>query len=350
LGAEVALLDEVAQASSAVNSDDVTGAGQFSVAATGLLAWVRGPVVPYPDTKLVAVDRHGRVVPLPAPRAYSPNVRVSPDGGRLAVCIQTLTEVGRWVYDLRRGSPTRLSTGTETGWMIWSRDGRDVLFDQIDGGRPSLARQSADGTGPPRLLVSGHLTPSSLTSDGRSLAAVSDDYDITVAALENGKATVRKLWQTAESEMWPEFSTDGRWLAYGSNLSGRDEIYVRSYPDLGPAEPVSINGGSSPAWHPNGRELFFLSPADQSGKRRMMVVDFAPGLPPRIGHPHPLFEFDDRDVKFDCSPVRCYDVAPDGQRFYAVQWQTPPPPPVVTHINLIQNWFEELKAKVPPAR
>jgi hypothetical protein len=95
----------------------------------------------------------------------------------------------------------------------------------------------------------------------------------------------------------------------------------------------------------------------------MMAVDFVPGSPPplgsargglsavegpRIGRPRVLFEFDGlRGLNFACIPSRCYDVALDGQRFYATQSAAPPPPPVVTHINLIQNWFEELKAKVP---
>jgi hypothetical protein len=95
----------------------------------------------------------------------------------------------------------------------------------------------------------------------------------------------------------------------------------------------------------------------------MMAVDFAPGSPPplgsargdlsavegpRIGRPRVLFEFDGlRGLNFDCNPGRCYDVARDGQRFYATQRAAPPPASVVTHINLILNWFEELKAKVP---
>jgi len=81
-----------------------------------------------------------------------------------------------------------------------------------------------------------------------------------------------------------------------------------------------------------------------------MAVDFAPGSPPRIGRPQTLFEFDPTDLVFACLPSRCYDVALDGQSFYAMQVRTPPPRPVVTHINLIPNWFEELKAKAPVKR
>ena len=113
---------------------------------------------------------------------------------------------------------------------------------------------------------------------------------------------------------------------------------------------MSIEGGRDPAWNPAGRELFFVDLPDAAGKQRMMAVDFLNGTPPRIGRPRPLFEFDPRDLALGCTPLRCYDVAPDGQRFYGYQVRSSAPAPVVTHINLIQNWFEELKAKVPPAR
>jgi hypothetical protein len=109
---------------------------------------------------------------------------------------------------------------------------------------------------------------------------------------------------------------------------------------------VSIEGGQSPAWQANGHELFFLSLSDAAGKGRMMVAGFEPASPPRLGTPRPLFEFGG-ELGFRCYPVRCYDVAPDGQRFYVTQARTPPPSPVVTQINLVLDWFEELKAKVP---
>jgi hypothetical protein len=124
-------------------------------------------------------------------------------------------------------------------------------------------------------------------------------------------------------------------------------VYVQPYPGPGEVTQVSVDGGLSPAWHPNGRELFFVSRPDPALKRRMMAVDFAPGPPLRIGSPRVLFEFDPRNLEFPCVLARCYDVAPDGQRFYVVQTPTPPPAPVVTHINLILNWIDELKAKVP---
>ena len=151
------------------------------------------------------------------------------------------------------------------------------------------------------------------------------------------------------------FSPDGRWLAYASDSSGRWEVYVRPYPGAGPAQRVSIDGGGGPAWHPGGRELFFLSEplesgATAGGQLRMMVVDFVPGSPPRIGRPRVLFAFDPRELNARCSPLRCYDVSRDGDRFYMFQTRSLPPRVTVKHVNLILNWFEELKAKVPAGK
>jgi serine/threonine-protein kinase len=199
--------------------------------------------------------------------------------------------------------------------------------------------------------MDGDITVSSFTPDGRQIAAVRESRDLVLVSVEPGKADMRPLTQGAQHiERWPEFSPDGRWLAYGSNVSGRFEVYVRPYPGPGPAEPVSVDGGWSPAWNPSGRELFFVSLPDKEGRRRLMVVDFVPGSPPGIGRPRELFAFDPRALRLACAPVRCFDVASDGQKFYATRAEMPPPPPVVTHINLILNWAEELEAKLPTKR
>ena len=351
-GTPIAVLDGVAQALTAGNSDYVTGAGQFAIAANGALAWVPGPVVPYPGAKLVTVDRRGQVSPLPAPaRSYGPAARVSPDGRRLAVMIRTLTDAAVSLYDVDRGTTTLLAGGGEAWIPIWSRDGRNLAFAWLADGRRALAVQLADGTAPPQVRMLGDLTASSFTPGGRQIAAVRDSRDIVIVTVEPGQSPEQVVAHPPQhTERWPEFSPDGRWLAYGSDASGRFEVYVRPYPGPGPAEPVSIDGGWSPAWAPTGRELFFVSLPDPEGKRRLMAVEFAPGSPPRIGRPRALFAFDPRDLRLACTPVRCYDVAADGERFYATQAQAPPPAPMVTHISLILNWLEELKAKVPAGR
>jgi serine/threonine-protein kinase len=347
-GTPVAVLDTVVQALTAGHSGNVTGAGQFAIAASGTLAWIQGPIVPYPDYALVTVDRHGQVAPLQAPvRTYFASVRVSHNGRRLAVMGHGLTELGLWLYDVGRGALTLLAGGGEASWPVWSPDGQRLVFSWRKDGRQSVASQPADGTAPPQVLLAGAFAPSSWTPDGRHIAVTQGDRSIVIVTVENGKASAQPVSKTPQTEGWPSFSPDGRWLAYASNVSGRLEVYVRPYPGPGPTEQVSIDGGNSPAWHPNGRELFFLSLLNPAGRRSMMAVEFATGSPHRLGRPRLLFEFNPTDLRIGCVPVRCYDVAPDGQRFYATQRRSSTPSPMVTHVSLIQNWFEELKAKVP---
>jgi eukaryotic-like serine/threonine-protein kinase len=149
-----------------------------------------------------------------------------------------------------------------------------------------------------------------------------------------------------------EFSPNGRWIAYHTEESGQSEVFVQPFPGPGPRVQVSTQGGWNPAWNPNGSELFFLAPASGSAggstpKQRMMVVAVheAPAL--TLGAPRQLFEFTDWKEFLSCDPTRCYDVAPDGQRFFVVQYRKLADAPPTTHINLIVNWLEELKQKVP---
>ena len=347
-GKPAAVLDAVAQALEGGNSSDVTGAGQFALASTGSLAWLPGPVAPVRESSLATVDQGGHVSPLPAPmRDYRAAVRLSPDGRRLAVTIQTLSELGLWLYDLGRGALTPLALGGEVHWPRWSPDGQRLVFSWLKDGQWSLAEQPADGTAPPRVLTPDWASPSSFAPDGRQLAAVNDGGDVLIATLGVPATRAQALFQTPQKESHPEISPDGRWLAYVSDVSGRREVYVQPYPGAGPSQQVSIDGGLSPAWHPSGKGLFFVSLPDPAGQQKMLAVAFDAGSPVALGRPRPLFAFDPRVLGFSCTPLRCYDVAPDGQRFYVVQSRTSLSPPVVTHISLIQNWFEELKAKVP---
>jgi len=354
-GKEVPLIDGVARGFTASHPIDLTGASQFAISTTGALAWVPGGIVPYPGRALVAVDRQGRISPVKAaPKFYTPGLGLSPDGGRLAVTVLTHREAGLWTLDLASGRLDSLALEDVADSPKWTPDGQRVAFRREKDGVVSLAWQRADGMAPAEILAlaepqgnssAGDFLPSSWRYDGRQLAMVVGS-DIAVATMEGGRATVRLLTRTAHAEESPEFSPDGQWLAYSSNESRRHEVYVQPYPGPGPSTRVSIDGGTCPAWGKKGRELFFLSPTDEAGRGRMMVADFEPASPPRIGTPRPLFEFGP-ELHFPSSPVRSHEVAPDGQRFYVVQSRPYPPLPPVTHINLVLNWFEELKAKVP---
>ena len=190
-------------------------------------------------------------------------------------------------------------------------------------------------------------TPHSWSADGRLLAFIevnpNTGVDIWVQrmgdpSVGSGQATKSQPFlRTPFSEGAARFSPDGRWLAYISDESGRYEIYVQPYPGPGQKWQISTDGGTEPVWNPKGRELFY-----RSGDK-MMVVDISTQPSFTAGKPRVLFE---RHYQPTTTTPPNYDVSADGQRFLMlkpVQEEHAAP----TQINVVLNWFEELKRRVP---
>jgi eukaryotic-like serine/threonine-protein kinase len=318
----------------------VTGAAQYGISATGSLVYVPGGVQAT-QLRLMWVSRNGAEQPLAAPvRAYQ-FPRLSPDGRRVAVSIGE-QEVQVWLYDLSRETLTRLTFegNTNTG-PSWTPDGKRIAFGSSKEGPFNIFWQLADGSGGLERLTTSEFThaPMSWSPDGQLLAFIevnpTTQRDIWVLRMGDRKA--QPFLRTRFDETSARFSPDGHWLAYVSSESGRFEIYVQPYPGPGGKWQISTEGGMDPVWNPNGRELFYRS------RDKMMAVDIAtqPGFV--AGTPRMLFE-----ERYEPAPVPIpnYDVSPDGQRFLMLkpseQAEAAP-----TQINVVLNWFEELKRRAP---
>ncbi len=326
-----------------VRQSPIDGDAQYSFSATGSLVYASGGPQAT-QRKVVWVDRRGAEQALTAPVHAYRYPRLSPDGRRMATIIEE-SEANIWLYDLTRETLTRLTFQGDLNLLgAWTPDGKRIAFQSNKEGTPNVFWQLADGSGGMERLTTGEYrqSPNSWSPDGQLMAFIevnpTTGYDIWVLRLNDRKA--QPFLRTPFNEGAPRFSPDGRWLAYTSDESGRPEIYVQPYPGPGGKWQISTEGGTEPVWNPNGRELFY-----RIGDR-MMAVDITtqPGF--AAGKSRMLFE-----GQYVPTPVMFpnYDVTPDGQRFLMLkpteQVQSEP-----NQINVVLNWFEELKQKVPTGK
>jgi serine/threonine-protein kinase len=294
------------------------------------------------QSTLMWVDRQGAEQPLAAPSRTYVSPRISPDGGSVAFHVVDTTQtidVQLWVHDVARGTTTRLTFEKTNGNPVWAADGKRLVYrssTSITNPNGTLASVAADGSAQPVTLMGEGVNPSptSVSPDGklvigvRSPGQARSGNDIWVLPLE-GEAKPQPFLDKRFTRGDLQFSPDGKWVAYESNESGRNEIYVVPYPGPGGKSQVSTDGGTQPRWNRTGRELFF-----RSGDK-LMAVDVETGAAFRAGAARMLFE----KVSGD------YDVAPDGKRFLMLKPSTATADS--TELHVILNWFDDLRRRVP---
>jgi serine/threonine protein kinase len=324
------------------------GAGNFAVSTNGTLIYVAGGpgVQIWPSRSFVWVDRQGREEPIPAPpRAYA-SPRLSPDGTRIAMEIRD-GEPAVWIWDLRRKTLQRVSTGAFVERNpLWTPDGR-LLVSSNRGGVPNVYRVAADGGGAAERLTSSRWGQyaSSISRNGSHLflTQLSPYADITVFA-----DVARSLDVLIKHGKSPDVSPSGRWLAYQAvyppgEARQVEEVYVRPFPGVeGNRVQVSIDGGTRPAWDPSERKMFYLD--RQNRLTAVSVQETNSTL--TVGAPKTLLEsayFSDAGP----APGRPYDLSSDGRFLMIKENATHDGRATPASITVVQNWYEELKRLVP---
>jgi serine/threonine-protein kinase len=319
------------------------GGANYDVTAQGTLVFVprlfnRGGV----PRRLVAVDKQGRTEPLIDDQHDYWRPQISPDGRRIAVEVQApptfLTQI--WMVDLDQQTVTPLVVGGENGYAVWTHDSQSIIYRSTRQGVRGFFQQSADGSGPPRLIASNEGSPRSVSRGGVLAFNTIASQDIGTLRLDDG--SVSEFLATAAREHMPTFSPDGKWLAYTSNESGRDEVYVRPFPRTEAAPRlISVNGGLGPVWAPDGLTLYYRG---ASGELMAVSTTLTPGF--TAARPRALFRYAGLFRPSGTAPA--YDIHPDGRRFIMVT-EGERSPNERAQIKVVLNWFDELR-QVEPSR
>jgi serine/threonine-protein kinase len=326
-----------------------TGVSHFAVSQNGTFVYVTATTIE-PRT-LVWVDRTGHETPLPAPPHAYRYPRLSPDGSRIAVEAED-GDNDIWIWEVGRATLTRLTQTPESELSpLWSPDGRYVWFQSTRQGAANIFRQLADGTHEAERLTTdpSRQLPDAFTPDGKVLVFrtldTSNRYDLLVMTTDAG-ARPKPLIQTRFNEQNADLSPNGRWIVYQSDDSGQVEVYVRPFPNVEDGRwIVSSGGGHRPVWARTGREIFY-----RSSEGAMMSVSIREQPTTlTIGPPARLFDgpsyYGGKPGLVGGNPGRHFDVTADGQRFLMVK--EAPRRSDSARVVVIENWSEELKARVP---
>jgi serine/threonine-protein kinase len=317
--------------------------GGVALAANGTLIYSR--VSGNQSTPLLVDGRGARQV-IPGtlgPFTFLSFPRISPDGRRMAIQSTSPQGTDVWIFDLAGGPPARLTTSSNATSPVWTPDGRRIVFVATgSGGAQELWWRPADGSAPAEKLLRGEdrLLPAFVTGDNRTLvyqARVGDIISIWSMRLD-GDPTPRPVVRESFHNRTPALSPDVRWLAYVSDASGREEIYVRPFPADGAPVAISNGGGTEPVWSRNGERLYYRT-GNQTGRSLVAATVSRTSRTFAVTSVVTLFA----DDFFLGRPQRNYDVTLDLNRFVMVGDTAARKAPDQI---VVLNWFTEPRARL----
>jgi len=325
----------------------VRGAGQYSLSVNGTLLYIPGSIQEEILHRFVLVDRSGNEEQLPGqPQPYS-QFSLSPDGSKVATFIAKGGINDIWIYDIASDNLDRLTFRESAAFPVWTPDGERIAYSSNTVKTQGVVVwRDADGTGDREKLAESEYgsVPDTFTKNGEVLifheVSPVTSGNIWVKQLE-GDSKAKPLLNESYFEELPRLSPDGNWMAYVSKESGQYEVYVQSFPALGGKKIISEAGGTEPVWSPNSNEIFY-----RRGEK-MFVVDYATEPTFNASTPRELFQ---GQFYGPLNPLGTYAVAKDGRFLMLKPVETTDDEsvsPIPREINIVLNWFEELKEKVP---
>ncbi len=330
--------------------------GDFTFAKNGTFVYLSGKGIDA-GYSISWVDNAGKTQPLHAPIGLYYTPRFSPDGKRLAFSRGSGHGTEMWVKDLDRDTLSRLSNlGGDNRGPVWTPDGKNIVFESTNPAAPGIYWIRSDGSGEPQRLTGNKLLeiPYSFSPDGKRLAFFQSGNggspDIFTALIEGDAAhpklgNVELFLGTPFAETHPAFSPDGRWLAYSSDESGADQVYVRPFPGPGGRWQISTAGGDFPVWSRGAsgaaRELLFETP-----DYRVMAVSYtAKGDSFAAGKPWLWTE----TRLWSLGNYSNYDLAPDGKRLAAMV-AGPNDDKPQTRLTFLLNFSDEIRRRAPVSK
>jgi eukaryotic-like serine/threonine-protein kinase len=306
----------------------------FTVSENGTLVYMPGGF----QRTLVRVNRYGQATPISAePRGYR-FPRVSPDGKSVVVTVDPRPS-SIWVIDAATGQSAPITTdGHHSIVALWSPDGTRIAFSHYDGGvnhivwmlpQPGAELHSVFAPGSEHRVGDIGITQWTATDGflGYRTAPAQRSLRDDVVQFRVGDSSVTTVVSSPAEERHAALSPDGKWLAYASNISGANEVYVRPYPQPGSSVLVSSRGGTEPAWSRDGSELFY-----RSGSRIMSAARHPLDRSRPFAAPQVLFS-----GTFDFSQDRNWSPSPDGSFVMVIA-----DPTTARQLRVVLNWFDEV--------
>jgi serine/threonine-protein kinase len=325
-----------------------TNAGLFAVSRAGTLIYRKARSVAAAMTTMQWISASAGATSKKEPLWATPGAyqtpRLSPVDKRIALVISEGANQDIWVFDPQRDGRARLTFGGVNLSPVWSPNGQYIVFEKIGQG---LFQARADGASQPQALMlrSVPQLPWSFSPDGKQLAYFERSQIWTVALEDQGgqlkAGAPEQFIKSTFSDQWPSISPDGRWLAYQSTESGKNEVYVRAFPpsatSSGGKWKVSNTGGAFPHWSRTGHELVYQS-TDQ-----LMTVSYTVNGTTFIADKPRVWI-----ASLSGASGNGWDLAPDGKRVGAlIPEATAKAPPPEHEIVMLQNFADELRRRVP---